>query len=103
MEGSGIEEEVAGRHSVRKTRRVRFRCKDGKPRSELVFNSSNKSVRQKFSGKPILKIRKVSYEENHKIGEFAPFPQGESNPRMREYLREESLFKEIERLQAVTG
>jgi hypothetical protein len=67
---------VAGRNGREKTTRIRFRSNDGRPRSTVLFGASHRGIKRRFSGKRVLKIKKVGMEESMKVGEFAPFPQG---------------------------
>lgn len=78
---------MSGRNGRKKVTRVRFRSNDGRPRSTVLFDTSNRGARRRFAGKRILRIKKVGMEETLKVGEFAPFPQGQGDWISREIAK----------------
>jgi len=64
---------------------IRFKDHTGLPKSSLVFASGTKQARDHFGGGKVLRVGKMSENQQRKVGEFNDMPRR----LMQEFEREE--------------
>ena len=81
------------RHNQPKKRLIiRFKDHTGLPKSSLVFSANSKSAKKNFGGGKVLRIGKMSEEQQHKVGDYNDLPK-----RLMEEFRKEN-YKRPEQL-----
>lgn len=77
---------------------IRFKDHTGLPKTSLVFASNTKSARDNFGGGKILRVGKMSENQQRRVGEFNDMPK-----RLMQEFEKENRQKRQDQLNTATS